>query len=228
MSVRQPTIAVIGATGYIGGRLIPRLIEAGYNVRCLVRSPEKLKSRDWAADPKVDIRRSDLENPDVASNDLKDCQSAFYLVHSMTAAGASYAAQDFKLASNFAAAASQAGLARIIYLGGLGETGADLSEHLASRREVETALRSTGIPVTVLRAAMIIGSGSASFEILRYLVERLPIMITPKWVSTPSQPIAVRNVIAYLVGVLSTPETIGEVFDIGGSEVLCTGTSCGS
>ena len=139
----------------------------------------------------------------------------------MTAAGASYAAQDRRLASEFAAAASKAGLARIIYLGGLGETGPDLSEHLASRREVETALRSTGIPVTVLRAAMIIGSGSASFEILRYLVERLPIMITPKWVSTPSQPIAVRNVIGYLVGVLSTPETIGEVFDIGGSEVLC-------
>ena len=221
MPVHQPTIAVIGATGYIGGRLVPRLLEAGYNVRCLVRSPEKLLNREWATDPRVDIRQSDLENPSLDAHDLEDCQSAFYLVHSMTAAGASYAAQDLKLASNFAAAAGKAGVARIIYLGGLGETGADLSEHLASRREVETALRSTGIPVTVLRAAMIIGSGSASFEILRYLVERLPIMITPKWVSTPSQPIAVRNVIGYLVGVLSTPETIGEVFDIGGSEVLC-------
>ncbi len=221
MAVHQPTIAIIGATGYIGGRLVPRLLEAGYNVRCLVRSPEKLKNREWAADPKVEIRQSNLEDADLAASALESCQSAFYLVHSMTAAGASYAAQDRRLASEFAAAASKAGLARIIYLGGLGETGPDLSEHLASRREVETALRSTGIPVTVLRAAMIIGSGSASFEILRYLVERLPIMITPKWVSTPSQPIAVRNVIGYLVGVLSTPETIGEVFDIGGSEVLC-------
>src|SRR5206468_4958384 len=110
---------------------------------------------------------------------------------------------------------------RIIYLGGLGETGANLSEHLSSRREVEQALASTGVPVTVLRAAMIIGSGSASFEILRYLVERLPIMITPKWVSTSCQPIAVQNVLAYLVGVLSAPQTTGGVFDIGGTEVLC-------
>ena len=125
------------------------------------------------------------------------------------------------LASVFAAAARKAGVERIIYLGGLGETGADLSEHLASRREVETALASSGVPVTVLRAAMIIGSGSASFEILRYLVERLPVMITPKWVSTPCQPIAVRNVIGYLVGTLARPEMAGEVFDIGGPDILC-------
>ena len=111
-------------------------------------------------------------------------------------------------------------MGRIIYLGGLGETGPDLSEHLSSRREVESALASTGVPVTVLRAAMIIGSGSASFEILRYLVERLPVMITPKWVSTPCQPIAVRNVIGYLAGVLAVPETAGAVFDIGGPEAL--------
>ena len=118
-------------------------------------------------------------------------------------------------------AARKAGVERIIYLGGLGETGPDLSEHLSSRREVEEALASTGVPVTVLRAAMIIGSGSASFEIMRYLVERLPIMITPKWVSTPCQPIAVRNVIGYLVGTLSRPEMAGGIFDIGGPDVLC-------
>jgi uncharacterized protein YbjT (DUF2867 family) len=139
----------------------------------------------------------------------------------MTSAGSKYAEQDRYLASTFAVAARDAGIERIIYLGGLGETGPDLSEHLASRREVERALASAGVPVTVLRAAMIIGSGSASFEILRYLVERLPLMITPRWVSTPCQPIAVRNVIAYLVGTLARPEMAGGIFDIGGPDVLC-------
>jgi uncharacterized protein YbjT (DUF2867 family) len=139
----------------------------------------------------------------------------------MISAGPDYARQDRDLAVRFAQAARAAGVRRIIYLGGLGETGPGLSEHLASRREVETALASSGVPVTVLRAAMIIGSGSASFEILRYLVERLPVMITPKWVSTPCQPIAVRNVVEYLLGVLSVPETAGEVFDVGGPEILC-------
>jgi uncharacterized protein YbjT (DUF2867 family) len=139
----------------------------------------------------------------------------------MKSAGAEYANRDRHLALQFSSAAREAGVGRIIYLGGLGETGPDLSEHLSSRRDVEAALASTGVPVTVLRAAMIIGSGSASFEILRYLVERLPVMITPKWVSTPCQPIAVRNVIGYLAGVLSRPETAGQVFDIGGPEALC-------
>ena len=139
----------------------------------------------------------------------------------MMSAGSEYAEHDRQLALTFAAATKNAGVKRIIYLGGLGETGPDLSEHLSSRREVEEALASTGVPVTVLRAAMIIGSGSASFEILRYLVERLPIMVTPKWVSTPCQPIAVRNVIGYLVGVLAVPETAGGVFDIGGPDVFC-------
>jgi uncharacterized protein YbjT (DUF2867 family) len=119
--------------------------------------------------------------------------------------GAQYAERDRELASAFAVGAREAGVQRIIYLGGLGETGADLSEHLSSRRDVERALASTGVPITVLRAAMIIGSGSASFEILRYLVERLPVMITPKWVSTPCQPIAVRNVLAYLVDYALAP-----------------------
>jgi len=138
----------------------------------------------------------------------------------MLSADEEYAKRDLDLAHTFAIAARDAGVSRIIYLGGLGETGSDLSEHLSSRRNVETALASTGVPVTVLRAAMIIGSGSASFEILRYLVQRLPVMITPKWVSTACQPIAVENVLTYLAGVLSTPETTGGVFDIGGREAL--------
>ena len=213
-------IAIAGATGYIGGRLAPRLIDDGYMVRCLVRSPGKLAGRAWAANPGVEVRQADLADPASLARHLAGCQAAFYLVHSMTSAGTEYAHRDRHLAVQFACAAREAGVGRIIYLGGLGETGPDLSEHLSSRREVEQALASTDVPVTVLRAAMIIGSGSASFEILRYLVERLPVMITPKWVSTPCQPIAVRNVIGYLAGCLAALETTGGVFDIGGPEVL--------
>jgi uncharacterized protein YbjT (DUF2867 family) len=213
--------AIVGATGYIGGRLAPQLLQSGYSVCCLVRSPAKLQHRQWTQDLRVEVRQCDLSDPSALSRSLEDCSAAYYLVHSMTSAGAEYADQDRKLATIFAGAARNAGVERIIYLGGLGETGPNLSEHLSSRREVEQALASTGVPVTVLRAAMIIGSGSASFEILRYLVERLPIMITPKWVSTRCQPIAVQNVIEYLVGTLARPEMAGGVFDIGGSDVLC-------
>lgn len=217
----MPRVAVAGATGYIGGRLVPRLLDEGYAVRCLVRSPRKLEGRDWALDARLEVQPVDLLDLGSLTRALAGCEAAFYLVHSMMSADAAYAAQDLALAQTFARAARDAGVTRIIYLGGLGEMGPGLSEHLASRREVETALASAGVPVTVLRAAMIIGSGSASFEILRYLVQRLPVMITPTWVSTRCQPIAVENVLTYLVGVLSVPGTTGEVFDIGGREVLC-------
>ena len=212
-------VAIAGATGYIGGRLVPRLLDSGYSVRCLVRAPGKLRDRQWSQRNGLEIRQTDLDNIELLAHSLSGCEAAYYLVHSMTSAGSDYSHRDMILAGNFAKAAHLAGVQRILYLGGLGETGSGLSQHLASRREVESALGSTGVPVTVFRAAMIVGSGSASFEILRYLVERLPIMITPKWVSTPCQPIAVRNVIAYLVGALNAPETIGEVFDIGGPQV---------
>ena len=214
-------LAIAGATGYIGGRLAPRLLEAGYALRCLVRSPRKLEDREWTTDPRVEIRRVDLGDTKSLTIELFECDAAFYLVHSMMSADDAYARRDLELAFAFANAARDAKVGRIIYLGGLGETGSGLSEHLSSRREVERALASTGVPVTVLRAAMIIGSGSASFEILRYLVHRLPVMITPRWVSTPCQPIGVDNVLAYLVGLLSVPETVGNVFDIGGRETLC-------
>lgn len=213
-------LAIAGATGYIGGRLAPRLLESGFAVRCLVRSPGKLRDRAWASHPRVEIRATNLADSKAMRESLSGCHAAYYLVHSMNSAGSRYAEEDRALALAFARAARDAGVERIIYLGGLGETGPDLSPHLTSRREVEQALRSTGVPVTVLRAAMIIGSGSASFEILRYLVERLPVMVTPKWVRTPCQPIAVRNVIGYLAGVLSCPETLDATFDIGGPEVL--------
>jgi uncharacterized protein YbjT (DUF2867 family) len=214
-------IAIAGASGYIGGRLAPELLDAGYALRCLVRAPAKLEGRAWTSNPRAEIRKADLADAPPLTRELESCDAAFYLVHSMMSAGGEYARHDQHLALTFARAARDAGVGRIIYLGGLGETGVNLSEHLSSRRDVEGALASTGVPVTVLRAAMIIGSGSASFEILRYLVQRLPVMITPKWVSTLCQPIAVQNVVAYLVGVLSVPETAGGVFDIGGPETLC-------
>jgi uncharacterized protein YbjT (DUF2867 family) len=213
-------IAIAGATGYIGGRLAPRLLSAGYALRCFARSPRKLEGREWTSDSRVEIREADLADAPSLTRNLRGCDAAFYLVHSMISAEREYAQRDLDLAFTFAKAALDAGVGRIVYLGGLGETGPGLSEHLSSRRDVESALASTGVPVTVLRAAMIIGSGSASFEILRYLVQRLPVMITPKWVATRCQPIAVENVLSYLAGVLSAPETIAGVFDIGGSETL--------
>jgi uncharacterized protein YbjT (DUF2867 family) len=215
-----PVIAVTGATGYIGGRLVPRLLDAGYQVRCLVRSARKLRDRTWTNRPGVTNLQVDLADEVALAASLQGCEAAYFLVHSMVSAGKEYAERDLKLATVFGNAAKRAGVARIVYLGGLGEMGDGLSEHLSSRRNVERALFASGVPVTSLRAAMIIGSGSASFEILRYLVQRLPVMITPKWVRTLCQPIAVRNVLGYLLGVLEKPETAGRVFDIGGPEVL--------
>ena len=213
-------VVVTGATGYVGGRLVPLLLEAGHQVVCLVRSRRKLESRPWSGDARVRTIEIDLTNEDAVATAMKGCQAAYYLIHSMEVTGAHYAERDRDLATKFARAAEQAGVGRIIYLGGLGELGSNLSEHLASRREVEVCLASTSVPVTVLRAAMIIGSGSASFEILRYLVERLPAMITPRWVNTESQPIAIRNVLQYLLACLTTPATAGQTLDIGGPEVV--------
>ena len=217
---RPRHILVTGATGYVGGRLVPRLLEAGFSVRCVVREPRKLEDRPWRGDPRVEVIQCRLSDAERLDSAMSGCEAAFYLVHSMIAQGSAYRARDRELAEAFASAAARAGVARIVYLGGLGELGDDLSEHLASRREVEQVLASQGVPVTTLRAAMIIGSGSASFEILRYLVEHLPVMVTPRWVRTQSQPIAIRNVIHYLVACLDTPETEGRTLDIGGPEVV--------
>jgi len=219
---RTRPVVVTGATGYIGARLVPRLLEAGYRVRCLVRQARKLDGRPWAADPRVEVVECDLATAGVddLAVALRGCGAAYYLVHAMLWAGEDYARQDRDMARRFAQAADRAALTRIVYLGGLGETGTDLSEHLSSRREVEQVLAEGRVPVTVLRAAMIIGSGSASFEILRYLVERLPVMVTPRWVQTECQPIAIRNVLVYLVGCLDEPRTTGRTLDIGGPEVV--------
>lgn len=213
-------VFLTGATGYVGGRLVTRLLEAGWPVRCYARSPRKLDQRPWSTDPRVGVRRGDLEDAGATTEAMRGCRVAYYLVHAMESAGGDYARADRRMAESFAACAKDAGIERIIYLGGLGETKDGLSEHLASRREVESALRSSGLPVTVLRAAMIIGSGSASFEILRYLTERLPVMTTPRWVRTECQPVAIRDVLSDLVACLEQPETAGQIIEIGGPDVL--------
>ena len=213
-------ILVCGATGYVGGRLVPRLLEDGYRVRCFARSPQKLNVHPWRDDPGLEIVEGKLSDPDAIARAAVGVDAAYYLVHSMISAGALYDQRDRELAESFAKAMKTAGVSRVIYLGGLGETGAGLSKHLRSRREVESVLREHGVPTTVLRAAMIIGSGSASFEILRYLVDRLPVMIVPRWVKTPTQPIAIRDVLRYLVGCLKAKETTGQTLDIGGPDVI--------
>lgn len=214
----RPRVFLTGATGYIGGRLASRLLEAGFPVRCIVRDPKKLRNRPWATDPRVELVVADLSDAEATARAMRGCGPAYYLIHSMLSAGRAYAAEDRALASAFAEAAARAGLSRIVYLGGLGELGDDLSEHLASRVEVGRILAEGPVPVTTLRAGMVIGSGSASFEILHYLVERLPVMITPRWVMTECQPIAIRNVLGYLVDCLDTPETLGRTLDIGGAD----------
>ncbi len=166
------------------------------------------------------VIKSDLSSPPELAKQIQGCAAAYYLIHSMVASGRDFAERDSELARHFALAAAQAHIGRIIYLGGLGELGKGLSEHLRSRRDTEEALASSGIPVTTLRAAMIIGSGSASFEILRYLVERLPVMITPRWVQTESQPIGIDDVLFWLVESLHVPETSGRHLEIGGPDVL--------
>ncbi|HLO25349.1 MAG TPA: SDR family oxidoreductase [Geobacteraceae bacterium] len=217
---KQAPILVAGATGYIGARLIPRLLQAGYRVRALARVPAKIGSRPWSGHPSLEILKTDVLDLDALTAACRECQAAYYLVHSMNYTSEDFAITDREAAGNMIAAAEAGGLRRIIYLSGLGEECETLSEHLSSRAEVACILRSGKVPVTVLRAAMIIGSGSASFEILRYLVERLPIIVTPRWVDVPCQPIGIRNVLAYLIGCLECEATVGETFDIGQDQVV--------
>lgn len=221
LSTKQlPLVVVTGATGYVGGRLVPMLLERGYRVRCIARDTRKLQDRVWRDHENVEVVSGDVGDTKMLPILLRDAEVAYYLVHSMIAKGASYVEQDRRLAKSFAESASAAGVQRIIYLGGLGELGEGLSEHLASRREVERMLASSEVPVTTLRAAMIIGSGSASFEILRYLVERLPAMITPRWVAVECQPIAIIDVLHYLIRCLEVPATAGKAIGIGGPDVV--------
>jgi uncharacterized protein YbjT (DUF2867 family) len=212
-------VFMAGASGYIGGRLTPQLLDAGHKVTVFARAPEKLKTRPWANHPNLKIVQGDVLDRESLQKALAGCDAAYYLVHSMNPDVVDFSQTDRIAAENMVSVAEEVGLKQIIYLGGLGEDGEQLSHHLRSRTEVGNILRGGTVPVTILRAAMIIGSGSASFEILRYLVERLPIMITPRWIDTPCQPIGVRNVLGYLVGCLHHPEASGRTFDIGQEQV---------
>ena len=210
-------ILLTGASGYIGSRLAPRLRDLGHQVIALARDPGKLAARGWSP---ANVVRGDVLDPDTLRAALEGIDVAYYLVHSMTTSGGDFAALDRQGATNFAAAAASAGVRRVIYLGGLGAGGDRLSHHLESRQETGKILRSGPVPVTELRAAIIVGSGSASFEIVRDLARRLPVMVCPRWVRSRCEPIAVDDVLAYLTGVLSAPETVGQTLEIGGGEVL--------
>jgi len=211
------TVLVTGATGYVGGRLVPRLLAAGYRVRCLVRDLARLQGRPWLS--QVEIAQGDMFQPDSLVAAMRDVVVVYYLVHSL-GGGSDFSERDLVAARNCGRAAQAAGAQRIVYLGGLGDPQAKLSVHLRSRQETGAALREAGVPVTEFRAAVIVGSGSLSFEMIRYLTERLPVMICPKWVFTRIQPIAIRNVLDYLVAALACPESTGRTIEIGGKDVL--------
>lgn len=208
-------ILVTGATGYVGGRLVPRLLSEGHVVRCLVRSPGKLNHVAWH--DQVEIIQGEVGNvPPLAMDDI---DVAIYLVHGI-GDGEDWAAKEVRDAENFRRSAEAGSVGRIIYLGGMGADDPSLSEHLSSRHAVGHTLAAGRIPVGELRAAVIIGSGSASFEMLRYLVEVLPVMVTPKWVTTKSQPIAISDVLDYLVGAIEAPEPLKGIYEIGGPDVV--------
>ena len=209
---------VTGATGYIGGRLVPELLEAGYRVRVLVRGAGRLKDRPWH--DQVDVVDGDAADAGAVRRALDGVDVAYYLIHALYG-GRDFEEVDRRAAENFVAAAADAGVGRIVYLGGLAPRGGEeLSPHLRSRSEVGEILLAGPVPAAVLRAAVILGSGSASFEMLRYLTERLPAMVTPTWVTSRIQPIAIRDVLRYLVGCAELPPEVNRTFDIGGPDVL--------
>lgn len=207
-------ILVTGATGFVGSRLVEKLRREDHAVSALVRDASRYDPPN-----RVEVIEADLLDPETLDDIFDRYEVVYYLVHSLRS-GSDFVERDRKAAENFLAATTDAGVSRVIYLGGLGETGSDLSEHLRSRQQVETVLSRGDYELTSLRAAIIIGEGSASFVMLKQLANRLPIMITPRWVRTECQPIAIEDVLGYLVGILDVPQTAGETYEIGGPEIL--------
>ena len=205
------TVLVTGATGFIGRRLVPALLDAGHDVRAMTRHPETYDGPGKAVG--ADVMDADSLRPALEGVDV-----AVYLVHSLD--DPDFERKDAEAARNFSAAAAAAGVRQIVYMGGLGDDEQDLSAHLRSRREVEELLGADGVPVTVLRAAIVVGHGGISWEITRQLVKNLPAMVVPRWVATRTQPISIDDVVRYLAGVVGHPDAIGRVFEIGGSEQL--------
>lgn len=210
-------VMVTGASGYIGGRLVPELLARGFRVRVMVRGACPEYRKRWSG---AEIVIADALSPDSLRRALEGIDTAYYLIHSLLLGPKGFASADLQAAENFRRAAEEKGVKRIIYLGGLGDTRSYLSDHLRSRIEVAEELKRGKVPVTVLRAAVIIGSGSASYEIIHNLVKTMPIILIPPWARSKCQPIAIRDVIKYLVGVLEAPETSGKSFDIGGRDIL--------
>jgi uncharacterized protein YbjT (DUF2867 family) len=218
-SSKRPVVLLTGASGYVGGRLLKALEGAGVHLRCLARRPDYLRS---LAASETELVASDVLDRASLDAALQNVTTAYYLVHSMGSAG-SFEDKDREGAGNFATAARAAGVRRIIYLGGLGDSGAELSTHLRSRHEVGEILRESGVQVIEFRASIIIGSGSLSFEMVRALAERLPVMVTPKWVAVNAQPIAISDMIDYLVAALSLKVEASPIYEIGGADVVCYG-----
>lgn len=214
-------VLVLGATGYVGGRLVPRLLEATHDVRCMVRMPAKARSRRWSE--KAEIFPGDVLDRQAVRSAMDGVEAVYYLIHSMEAGSDQFESVDARAARIIADEAAAAGVGQIIYLGGLGDDSKKLSPHLRSRQEVGQLLGATGIPVTELRAAVIVGSGSLSFELIHHLVNRLPVMICPRWVFTLTQPIAIRDVLEYLLQALENAEARGRVIEIGGPDVMTYG-----
>lgn len=219
MTETQPyrSILVTGATGYVGGRLVPILLESGYQVRVFARDAVRLAGRSWV--DTVEVLEGNVLNPDDLPPALDGIEVAYYLIHNMTERKG-YREQELAAARNFGRAARAAGVQRIIYLGALGDPGTDLAAHLRSRQETGRVLAEGGVPVTEFRAAIIVGSGSISFEMIRYLTEKLPVMICPRWVYQQVQPISIEDVLAYLTAALTRPESSGKVIEIGGADRL--------
>ncbi|MBB1509576.1 NmrA family NAD(P)-binding protein [Tessaracoccus sp. MC1756] len=210
------TVLVTGATGYIGGLLTQRLLDEGWRVRVLTRHKKGIGQQSWGQ--RVEVIEGDADSADDLATAFEGVQTAYYLIHSMGQAD-DFAARDRALAQTFGDAAAQAGVRRIVYLSGLHPDG-ELSPHLASRVEVGDILMASGVPTAVIQAAVVVGNGSVSFDMLRYLAERLPVMVAPKWLNNRIQPIAIDDVLHYLVGAADLPDDVNRTFDVGGPEVL--------